>query len=49
MDFPLKNMFDVFKDEIWEGKASSIVLYYAFVALEKLCWATLDVHVHTHL
>lgn len=26
MDFPLKSMFDAFKDEIWEGKKSIIVM-----------------------
>lgn len=61
MDFPLKNMFDAFKDDIWEGKTASIVLYYVikvnkivsvccfYVAREELCWTTLHVHVHVHV
>lgn len=49
MDFPLKNMFDAFKDEIWEGKTPSIILFdvSVVVAVEK-CVALYCMNMHTH-
>lgn len=41
MDFPLKNMLDAFKDDIWDGKTASVtgILFYILKYTKHCCIA----------